>query len=233
MPSVDSTPQQTTARAKILLLDKWTMNRQYMAHMLRVNSGFSVRAAAGVDELDGSAPDAALISTWSERVDTDEATRLAESVHRMWGNVPLAVLTDVNDARLAIQALQHGYSGYLLTSLHARLIVAAIRLIIAGGTFLPHTLIFSYLGLGGTPTETVFPPDAGMSQIRIAKPGVRLSGREIQVLTLVRQGKPNKIIAGDLQISESTVKVHVRHLMRKLRVTNRTQIAVGLDPRGA
>jgi DNA-binding NarL/FixJ family response regulator len=53
----------------------------------------------------------------------------------------------------------------------------------------------------------------------------RLTHRETEVLALVRQGKANKTIAYELGMSGSTVKVHVRHIMRKMGATNRTQAA--------
>ncbi len=50
-----------------------------------------------------------------------------------------------------------------------------------------------------------------------------LTSRQVAVLAHLRQGKPNKIIAHDLRMSESTVKVHIRNIMRKMGATNRTQ----------
>jgi len=58
------------------------------------------------------------------------------------------------------------------------------------------------------------------------KPMGVLTCREAEVLALIQEGKPNKVIAFELKIRESTVKVHVGHLMRKLNVSNRTQLAV-------
>ncbi len=50
--------------------------------------------------------------------------------------------------------------------------------------------------------------------------------RELQVIDALQRGRSNKVIASDLKLSENTVKVHVRHIMRKLRATNRTQAAL-------
>jgi DNA-binding NarL/FixJ family response regulator len=57
----------------------------------------------------------------------------------------------------------------------------------------------------------------------------RLTQREIAVLALMKHGKPNKIIAHELGMSASTVKVHVRHIMRKMGAANRTQAALNAD----
>src|SRR5262249_29770131 len=59
-----------------------------------------------------------------------------------------------------------------------------------------------------------------------SRPGVRFTGRQLDVLTRLREGKANKTIAFELGMSESTVKVHVRQIMDKLHVTNRTQAAL-------
>lgn len=57
-----------------------------------------------------------------------------------------------------------------------------------------------------------------------------LSNREFEVLLALQMGKPNKIIAYQLGVSEATVKVHVQHIFKKLGVTNRTQAAVAGKP---
>lgn len=54
---------------------------------------------------------------------------------------------------------------------------------------------------------------------------IRFTPRELEIVLLVRAGKPNKLIAHALGIAESTVKVHIRNLMRKTRTTNRVQVA--------
>ncbi len=56
--------------------------------------------------------------------------------------------------------------------------------------------------------------------------------REAEVVRLLRQGKPNKIIAFELSISESTVKVHIRNIMKKLNATNRTQVVFLIQKAG-
>ncbi|MCX5497631.1 response regulator transcription factor [Kaistia dalseonensis] len=60
-------------------------------------------------------------------------------------------------------------------------------------------------------------------------PDVGLTDRELEVLRILRQGKSNKIISFELNISESTTKVHISNIMRKLHVHNRTQIAVRMS----
>ena len=66
-------------------------------------------------------------------------------------------------------------------------------------------------------------------------PGAHLSGRELEILRHLANGEPNKVIANDLDITEATVKVHVKGILRKIGAANRTQAAIwaihnGLNP---
>jgi DNA-binding NarL/FixJ family response regulator len=95
---------------------------------------------------------------------------------------------------------------------------------LAGGTFAPLALT---AGLPQASNRNDLPAPADGQ----AAKDYRLTYREAEVLQLLQLGKPNKIIAFELSISESTVKVHVRNIMKKLHATNRTQVALLL--RGA
>ena len=84
--------------------------------------------------------------------------------------------------------------------------VEALRFVGAGGTYVP---VQCLLAARQTPTAA---PEA------IAASGI--TSRELAVIQAIRQGKPNKVIAYELNMCESTVKVHVRHIMRKLQARN-------------
>lgn len=126
-------------------------------------------------------------------------------------NVPLVLLSDHAEAASVMEALRHGVQGYIPTTLDPSVAMHAIRLVQAGGTFAPPD---SFLG-------TVEEREQAVAKAPAAQP-VALSEREYQVLELICQGRPNKIIAIDLCISESTVKFYVRRIMKKLGATNRT-----------
>ncbi len=79
------------------------------------------------------------------------------------------------------------------------------------------------------PSDHEPPPNSiedAEEQTRIAACSVRLSGREGEVLAALKRGLPNKLIADEMHLSENTVKIHVRNVMRKLGVTNRTMAAL-------
>jgi DNA-binding NarL/FixJ family response regulator len=136
-----------------------------------------------------------------------------EFVRRNLAGTPVALLSDCDDVKNVLEALTRGVRGFIPTSLEAELAVAALRLISAGGTFIPaHAL------RAATKTDTE--PDYAR---RGLPDELELTLRELSVIDLMCEGKPNKVIAVKLNLQESTVKVHVRNILRKLNAANRTQ----------
>ena len=131
--------------------------------------------------------------------------------------VPLIVLSDAEDAQqpqAVHDILRQGAQGFIPTrTMGIPMIVAAIHFVKAGGTFAPLDLLLSKR------------PDAKPEPKPAAARPDQLTARQAIVLGHVQQGKANKIIAHELGMSESTVKVHVRNIMRKMGATNRTQAA--------
>jgi DNA-binding NarL/FixJ family response regulator len=126
------------------------------------------------------------------------------------------VLADRNDVAEVNRALTHGVRGYIPTSVEWEVAVAALRLISAGGTFVPADAFRS------TAAKLADQPE-GERQRR--SDGRDLTPRELSVIDLLREGKPNKLIAARLDMQESTVKVHVRNILKKLNAANRTHAA--------
>jgi DNA-binding NarL/FixJ family response regulator len=131
-------------------------------------------------------------------------------------DAPVIVLSDRDDVDEVNNALTCGVRGYIPTSVEAEVAMAALRLIGAGGTFIPaHALRLA------TPK-----PDSGAEdERRVLSDELDLTPRELSVLDLLREGKPNKLIAAELKMEESTVKVHVRNILKKLHAANRTHAA--------
>jgi DNA-binding NarL/FixJ family response regulator len=127
------------------------------------------------------------------------------------------VLSDRDDVEEVNRALTHGVRGYIPTSVECEIAVAALRLIGAGGTFVPaHAL-----------RSTADDQPEGERQRRSG--GLDLTPRELSVINLVREGKPNKLIARQLDMQENTVKVHVRNILKKLNAANRTHAVFVAD----
>jgi len=116
--------------------------------------------------------------------------------------VPLIVVSAEEDPAQVSALLGLGVSGYVPKSDPPAVIVSAVRLVLAGGTYVPPRLL-----VAGAKA------DVGLSE---------LTPRQVEVLRLLAQGLPNKSIANALGVSEGTVKVHLIAVFRALNVRNRT-----------
>lgn len=111
--------------------------------------------------------------------------------------------------------------GFLPMSLEVDRWMAILRLLVCGERYIPCELFDSDLASG---------PDAGVVAPRTPSPAAArlatLTERELQVLSSVSQGKQNKIIAAEMELSEHTVKLHIHNMISKLGVNNRTEAAI-------
>ncbi|MET7245868.1 response regulator transcription factor [Methylobacterium sp. EM32] len=119
------------------------------------------------------------------------------------------LLCDSEDLAGVVEQLSKGVHGYIPTSVSLNVAIEAIRLVQAGGIFIPSSCVFQHC----EPVEPVTPRS-------------QFTPRQSAVLEQLQTGRSNKIIAFELKMKESTVKVHVRNIMRRLGVTNRTEAVV-------
>lgn len=129
---------------------------------------------------------------------------------------PLVVLSDLEDAAEVVAAFRHGARGFIPSSTEPLVAVAALRLVQAGTAFFPASAL-AWRGQD-RPCE-----DRGPATRQFGRPATRWPPRQLAVLRLLGEGLANKEIARALGSQESTVKVHVWHIMRRLDVPNRTQ----------
>lgn len=127
---------------------------------------------------------------------------------------PMVLLSESEDADEILDSLEQGMRGYIPTSATLDVAVEAMRLVCAGGMFIPASSMIAARNCPG-----------GSSESRRSKLSSMFTARQAEVVEALRQGKPNKVIAYDLNMQESTVKVHVRNIMKKLKAKNRTEVA--------
>lgn len=188
------------------LIAPWARENQ-----IEISSGclVSVSAPEGV-----APPVLLLLVLGSTRID-DPAMQLQLSKSRaLWPDVPVAIVSDHEDRGEVMAAFRVGVRGYIPSTLEPELALQALSFVVGGGTFFPPQV------LDRPSRETA---QAGTSQ---GGPVHTLTPRQLDVLALLREGKSNKLIARELAMCESTVKVHVRQIMRKLGAANRTQAAL-------
>ncbi|HEY4161658.1 MAG TPA: response regulator transcription factor, partial [Dongiaceae bacterium] len=137
-------------------------------------------------------------------------------------DTPRILLSDIEVPEDIIEAFRRRIRGYVPTNLPIRQVAEAIRFVLAGGTFVPPSI----LTMSGRPDPAVDDePKAGVSTVL-----ANFSPRQNEVLSRLWLGLSNKMIAYELSMCESTVKVHIRHIMKKLNVNNRTQIVLRTRP---
>jgi DNA-binding NarL/FixJ family response regulator len=143
--------------------------------------------------------------------------RQIEALRRAFPETPVVVVAETDNPQRARQILSTGARGFLPASLSLRVLMGAIDLVLAGGVYVPSSLI------EGSPSRPgAWQGGAGA----IAEPWSELTRRQRDVLALISQGRSNKLIADALTMSESTVKAHVKQIIKRLNVANRTQAAL-------
>jgi len=204
------------------LIDPKPLTRQAILEMLaKALPEYAIAAVSSCEGLleTGSKPRSwvlIILYTRSARSTDLWVQHAREFVSRHLADPPVALLSDRDDAQNVLEALTSGVHGFIPTSLEAEVAARAVRLITAGGTFIPaHTL-----------RAAITKTDTGPNYERRSVPVEwGLTPRELSVIDLLREGKPNKVIAIKLNMQDSTVKVHVRNILRKLHAANRTHAA--------
>jgi DNA-binding NarL/FixJ family response regulator len=148
--------------------------------------------------------DAALILFSFSNSNRESCLEALSRLNSAGDDTQVIVFSDSEEVEHISHALKCGARGYVPTSTPLHIAMKAIRLVLAGGVFVP--------------SEPVLRKEAAQKD--------KLTARGQAVLDLLQQGKSNKFIAHKLDISESTVKSHVRNIMRRLKASNRTEVAV-------
>jgi DNA-binding NarL/FixJ family response regulator len=174
--------------------------------------GAAADGAEAVELTERLRPDVVLMDLSMPVLDGTGATRQIHAAHD--GAIAVVILTSFSDRAQIMEALDAGASGYLLKDAEPEEIVRGIRAAARG--------------------ESPLAPKAAHAVLtaRAERPAVELSAREREVLLLLAQGLPNKLIARRLEITEKTVKSHLTRVFREIGVTDRTQAALWAERNG-
>ncbi|MCB8877645.1 LuxR C-terminal-related transcriptional regulator [Acidisoma silvae] len=219
--SVDITPptdQPRSQTARIAWIDSYALTRDCLSKVMSdMQPDLEIDTFATVEQfLAASAEvDMDVVILYSHRPNDaclQEITTICEALE----TIPVIILSDLEESYQVStirEALRAGASGFISTrSMGLGMTLSAIRFVQSGGTFAPLDILLS-------DTAVAQPAQA------IQDTPYRLTARQRDVLAQLQQGKANKIIAHELGMSESTAKVHIRNIMRKMGATNRTQAA--------
>ncbi|MEO8777039.1 MAG: response regulator transcription factor [Rhodanobacter sp.] len=133
--------------------------------------------------------------------------------------VPVVVLSGSEDPALVRELLELGVQGFIPKAYSPDVMLSAVRLVLSGGVYVPQML----LGEVAATTRAAQGEKAASVEERLR---TLLTERQIDVMRLLALGKPNKVIARDLGISEGTVKIHLAAIFRALNVRNRVEAVV-------
>jgi DNA-binding NarL/FixJ family response regulator len=215
--------RETTDQALVfVVIDSRKLERECFVRVIEASSRrIAIAAYESVHEwreaADLQEPCAILMNIGGRRVSEPAVCAEIEGLVHEAGPTPVIVMAESEEFREMIAAVDSGARGYIPSSVGADVIVEAAHLTSAGGIFLP---VSSVLALRDAILKKVERP-RGIEE--------HFTSRQAAVADALRRGKANKTIAYELNMCESTVKVHIRTIMKKLRATNRTQAAFKLN----
>ena len=154
-------------------------------------------------------PDVVVMDLQMAPIDGIESTR---QIRALYNDIEVVALTSFAEEERVHAALEAGASGYMLKDSDADDVAAAVRAAHRGELRLEPMIARRLM--------------ASLREERADDPTAELTARELEVLRLVAAGKPNKQIATELSISERTARTHVSRILRKLRLSSRTQAAL-------
>lgn len=130
----------------------------------------------------------------------------------------VVALSAADDRETVLEAIERGAAGFIPKSSSNEVMVSALRLVLSGGVYLPPEILDHARSTAPAP-----------GRANVARPGLAdlgLTERQLEVLALIVQGKPNKLICRELGLAEGTVKIHVSAILKALKVTSRTQAVI-------
>lgn len=215
---------------KILVVDDHPLIREALRQVLRaLDEQLELLEAPTCDEsfeILRRHPDVSLILLDLTLPDVDGYEVLGR-LRDEYPAMPVVVLSAADQPEAVMRALDGGAMGFIPKTSSSQLLLNALRLVLSGAIYLPlevlrkeHDIAPAAPRAPATPSELRDPAEIG------------LTGRQAQVLALLVQGKPNKLICRDLNLAEGTIKIHVTAILKTLGVLNRTQAVIAVSKLG-
>jgi len=200
-------------RASVLLVDDHALLRTGVANIINQEPDLQVvaEAGSGIEAIEAYVlyrPDVTLLDL---RMPEMEGVEVVHRIRERDPNARVIVLTTYDTDDEISRALKAGAKAYVLKDISADDLVRCIRDVLAGKTYIA---------------------PAAAAKLAEGVTRVQLTPREMATLKLLADGKANKEIASELDISERTVKTHLAHLFEKLSVTSRTEAVKVATRRG-
>jgi len=206
------------SRIRLLLVDDQILISQGLKAMLELEPelqvvGIADNGKTAIEQVAALHPDVVLMDVRMPVMDGREATRL---ITQQFPEVKVLVLSTFDDDEYITDSIRAGAKGYLLKDMPSEELVQAIHLTYRG---------YTQLGPGLMEKLTTTVTGAKFNSPE-SKELLQLSAREQEVLQLISSGATNREIAQQLYIAEGTVKTHITHLLSRLNLRNRAQLAI-------
>jgi DNA-binding NarL/FixJ family response regulator len=201
----------------IVLIEKRVLIRECLTRCLRTLSGHAVVSFPNIDswiEVRDDIPASLIVLCVVGKPNAPETYREITRLSPRSEPLPVILLSDEEDPAQIADAIGRGARGYITTSVSLDGVVEVLRLVRAGG-----------ICVSTSSTIAAGPSNDQVAASQLNSDG-RFTARQAAVAEALRRGKTNKVIANELNMRESTVKVHVRNIMKKLKARNRTEVAV-------
>lgn len=210
----------------VCLVSECEITREGLGNILR-SEGFNVIGSFGaISELDEREFESGLFFFVLDGIAAIDQPQSIREVKDRFEFAPIVILAERFDFSIMLECFHSGAQGYIVRSMKAQPLTTSLRLAALGERVLPPDLVDIFEQQTFTPIlRTTERSDEEVNR-------ARLSPRELDVLCCLMAGYSNKVIARELTVCEATVKVHVKAILRKLNVHNRTQAAIWASARG-
>jgi len=223
-----SSAEHVAARSiKTLLIEPNALLREGLRRILAETAYSPSGAAASLDEIGSVAgfDSSAIVLIIDASRDHDETCRQARMLKDINPNAKVVMLIEEYDLKQVVAAFQAGADAYLKKSISHEVLVKSLDLVMLGEAIFPGAIL-DLLREREVQTNSVNEAPASEEPYETSTPAKGLSVRETVILRCLMDGDSNKIIARKFDITEATVKVHVKAILRKIQAKNRTQAAI-------
>jgi two-component system nitrate/nitrite response regulator NarL len=220
----------TSAIPTALLCDSSLLHTG-LQHILR-DTPFAIAEVASVTgpkRLQYCSPDTALLIIEASQ-NTGRVLEVARQVRERSPETRIVALGDQFDLGFVQMAHEAGVTGFCLTASGPQVLIKSLELVTLGQSILPFEVIRPLMD--AAPQNQSQPLQDNMAEPKLSDlKECKLSMREAEILGCLTKGEPNKVIARRLDITEATIKVHVKAILRKIGASNRTQAAMWASQR--
>jgi two-component system nitrate/nitrite response regulator NarL len=207
-----------------VIVERNALLREGLTRLLDSSQFHTVASVSHLDDvaLGSLAKEAPVLLLLGIGEDVKPGVRLIEYFKEQQPLGRVVVLAERSEVDDAISAFRAGANAYLAEVTSCDALIKCLELIMLGETIFPFPMLSTILDQSRVSRE----PDAGRATEFDCSDAPNLSARERCILSCLANGSPNKLIARQINVAEATVKVHVKAILRKIRVQNRTQAAL-------